>query len=119
MCQQIKTDKAHDDNWSKIACTDGVEQLVLALRSEINNDLNDFTVTTSALQMTKSDVLSTVDFVALQLLGNPQKVPALTDGEVDFWEDEWHLFAINRGRLGLKNVSEASQCADRSDSIRA
>jgi hypothetical protein len=70
VCQKISTDKNHD-NWLKIACTDGIEELVLALRSEINNDLNDSTATTSALQLTKQQVLGTVDLVALQLLGNP------------------------------------------------
>jgi len=70
LCKKIQNDRYHD-NWAEIACTDGGEQLVLALRAEINKDLNDSTITTSPLQLTKSGILKTVDFVALQLLGNP------------------------------------------------
>jgi hypothetical protein len=69
-CRKIQSDKLHD-NWLKIACTDIAENQVLDLRKRLNRELNDSTATTSPLQMTKGQVMSTVDLVALNLLGSP------------------------------------------------
>jgi hypothetical protein len=69
-CQKLQSDKQHD-NWLKTVCSDVVEESVLSLRTEIDRNLNESTATSSPLQITKSSVLSTVDFVGLNLLASP------------------------------------------------
>jgi hypothetical protein len=101
VCSKIKSDRIHD-NWTRISCTDGAELLILALRTEINSALNDSTATTNPQQMTKSEVLSTVDFLALQLLGTPTI------------QESGHSFNVrilpvdNKGALSIASVTQGS-----------
>lgn len=70
-CERITTTK-NSDNWIRIACTDRVEEMVLALRRKVDKELNDSTVTSGPLQITKEQALGTVDYVELSLLGSPR-----------------------------------------------
>jgi hypothetical protein len=60
-CSNIRDDR-HHDNWEKIVCTDGIEERVLTLRDELSKLL---------LDSVKDSILRTIDYLAMQLLGNP------------------------------------------------
>jgi hypothetical protein len=69
-CRGLQKDRRHE-NWDRITCTDRAEKQVLSLREDLDRDLNDSTELTNPLQLTKAQVLRTIDLVLLQLLGSP------------------------------------------------
>jgi hypothetical protein len=69
-CRTTKLNGDHD-NWSRIDCTDPAEELLLELRRKVLQTVDDTTTDLEPLQLTRAQVLLTVDFLGLQLLGSP------------------------------------------------
>ena len=100
-CEKLRGDK-RKDNFEKTVCTDNIENLVLVLRREIAKNLNDSTAKTDPLQMTRDEVLRSVDFTALNLLGNPRVQSAGRTFKIRI------LPALGKGVLKVESVTQGT-----------
>jgi hypothetical protein len=69
LCQRVRSSQRKGENVAKLGCVSAVVRLMVELRETVDRVLND-SIEKSALQMTKSDVLRTLDSVILHTVPN-------------------------------------------------
>lgn len=101
-CQQVPIDRNRCDR-DKAECVGKVLDRIEVLRDRVERELNNSTSTTSPLQKTKPQVLTTIDFVLLQAIPN-RKVRAKSHAI--------HIRMVSEEFLKVISITAATQGAD-------